>query len=182
MRTHRWIWNIVLLMVIIAVAPQCTRKIVAKDEAVPTAEERQAAAREREQRTFEESLTAKKYAGIEGTVLESAMLKDVHFDFDRYDLTAEARAILAENAKLMVAHPSLRIQIEGHCDERGSNEYNLALGEKRAMSVKLYLVKLGVRADNLSTISYGEEMPLDPRHNEEAWAKNRRAHLVILST
>jgi len=181
MRTHRWIWNIVLLALIIVIVPQCTRKIVAKDETVPTAEQQQATAREREQRTFEESLTAKKYPGIEGTVMESAMLKDVNFAFDRYDLTAEARNILAENAKLMLANPSLRLQIEGHCDERGSNEYNLALGEKRAMSAKLYLVKLGVKTENLSTISYGEEMPLDPQHNEEAWAKNRRAHFVILS-
>jgi peptidoglycan-associated lipoprotein len=73
------------------------------------------------------------------------------------------------------------IQIEGHCDERGSNEYNLALGERRAVSAKLYLIRLGVKGDRLSTISYGEEMPADPGHTEEAWAKNRRCHFVILS-
>jgi peptidoglycan-associated lipoprotein len=88
---------------------------------------------------------------------------------------------MTENAKIVSNHPSLKIQIEGHCDERGSNEYNLALGERRATSAKLYLIKLGVPENRLSTISYGEERPLDPGHNEEAWAKNRRCHFVILS-
>jgi peptidoglycan-associated lipoprotein len=114
-------------------------------------------------------------------VWESTLLKDVHFEFDRYELTEEARKILNEDAKVLSAHPTLVIQIEGHCDERGSIEYNLALGEKRAVSVRLYLIKLGVQGNRLSTISYGEERPLDPGHNEEAWAKNRRGHLVILS-
>jgi peptidoglycan-associated lipoprotein len=113
--------------------------------------------------------------------MESSLLKDVNFEFDRYDLTSTARSVLAENAAVLSAHPNLKVQIEGHCDERGTSEYNLALGEKRAMSTKMYLIKLGVGSDMLSTISYGEEMPLDPRSNEEAWAKNRRAHFVILS-
>ncbi len=78
-------------------------------------------------------------------------------------------------------YSTVKIQIEGHCDERGTAEYNLALGERRANSAKKYLVSLGIPADRLSTISYGKEMPLDPGHNEEAWAKNRRAHFIILS-
>jgi peptidoglycan-associated lipoprotein len=78
-------------------------------------------------------------------------------------------------------HPTVKIQIEGHCDERGTNEYNLALGERRANSAKKYLISLGMPADQISTISYGEEKPLDPGHNEEAWAKNRRGHFIVLS-
>jgi peptidoglycan-associated lipoprotein len=145
-------------------------------------EEKEKAAREeQEKKSFEQGLAEKKYPGIEGTVWESTLLKDIHFEFDRYDLTGEARQTLTENAKIVSNHPSLKIQIEGHCDERGSNEYNLALGERRATSAKLYLIKLGVPENRLSTISYGEERPLDPGHNEEAWAKNRRCHFVILS-
>ena len=88
-------------------------------------------------------------------------------------------AILKENAELLKKYPKVKIQIEGHCDERGTNEYNLALGERRANSTKNYLVSLGISPDRISTISYGEEKPLDPGHNEEAWAKNRRAHTII---
>ena len=114
-------------------------------------------------------------------MLETTFLKDIYFAFDRYDLSDEARKLLTENAKIALAHPNLVIQIEGHCDERGSSEYNLALGERRSMSAKLYLIRLGVKGDQLSTISYGEEMPADPGHTEKAWAKNRRCHFVILS-
>jgi peptidoglycan-associated lipoprotein len=89
--------------------------------------------------------------------------------------------ILKENAALLHKYPKVKIQIEGHCDERGTNEYNLALGERRANSTRNYLISLGISPDRISTISYGEERPLDPGHNEEAWAKNRRAHFVILS-
>jgi len=130
---------------------------------------------------IEASLQTKKYPGIEGEVFESSMLKDIYFAFDRYDLSPEAREILAQNAQFMLGFPEAKIQIEGHCDERGTSEYNLALGERRALSAKRYLSSLGVPASRLSTISYGEELPVDPRHNEEAWAKNRRGHFVILS-
>ena len=144
----------------------------------PAPDETQAA-REREQ--IEASLQTKRYPGIEGEVLESSMLRDVHFAFDRYDLSAEARQILSGNAELILKLAEAKIQIEGHCDERGTSEYNLALGERRAMTAKNYLVSLGVPVTRFSTISYGEELPLDARHNEGAWAKNRRGHFVILS-
>jgi len=183
MLKHKWAWNVVLLVALVLLLPQCQHKMKTTEEKTPemTEEQRQLMEQERERKAFEETLTAKKYPGIEGEVMESKSLKDINFEFDKYDLTPEARAILAENAKVLRAHPNLNVQIEGHCDERGSNEYNLALGEKRAMSAKLYLIKLGVKAGMLSTITYGEEMPLDSRHNEEAWAKNRRDHFVILS-
>ncbi len=134
-----------------------------------------------EEKSLEASLEKEKYPGIEGVFFESSLLKDIHFGFDRYDLTPEARKILSQNAELLLKHPRAKIQIEGHCDERGTIEYNLGLGERRTNSTKEYLISLGVSPDRMSTISYGEEMPVDPRHNEEAWAKNRRAHFIILS-
>jgi peptidoglycan-associated lipoprotein len=82
---------------------------------------------------------------------------------------------------LLKKYPKVKVQVEGDCDERGTIEYNLALGERRANATKKYLVSLGVSADRISTISYGKERPLDPGHDEEAWAKNRRAHTIILS-
>ncbi len=130
---------------------------------------------------FERSLVAKKEPGIEGEVFESKLLKDIHFDFDKYDIRSVDTEILKENAILLKKYPKVKIQIEGHCDERGTNEYNLALGERRANSTKKYLLSLGITADRISTISYGEEKPFDPGHNEEAWAKNRRAHFIILT-
>lgn len=107
------------------------------------------------------------------------VLKDVTFAFDRYDLDASAREILGRNAEWLKANPSYKVQVEGHCDERGTNEYNMALGANRARAAYDYLRTLGVDGDRMSTVSYGEELPLDPRHNEEAWAKNRRAHFNV---
>ena len=106
-------------------------------------------------------------------------LARIHFDFDQYVLTDDAKQTLVNNAGLLKAAPAVKIMIEGHCDERGSDEYNLALGEKRALATKNYLVSLGVEADRMSIISYGEEMPLDPARTNEAWAKNRRADFKI---
>jgi len=132
------------------------------------------------EKEFEKTLVAKKEPGIEGEVLESKLLRDIHFDFDRYDIRPEDAEILKENAALLIKYPDKRIQIEGHCDERGTAEYNLALGERRAQSARDFLISLGIAPNRITTISYGEEKPLDPGHNEEAWAKNRRCHFVIL--
>ncbi len=105
-------------------------------------------------------------------------LKDVHFDFDRYDLHPGARVTLKVNADWLKANPSVRVEIEGHTDDRGTNEYNLALGAKRADSVKRYLVDLGIEPGRFSAISYGEELPVCKDHHESCWAKNRRAHFA----
>ena len=105
--------------------------------------------------------------------------QDISFDFDKYDLRTDARTVLDRKASFLNQNSSVRVQIEGHCDERGTNEYNLALGERRANAAKQYLTTAGISAARLSTISYGEERPLDPGHNEAAWARNRRAHFVI---
>lgn len=107
-------------------------------------------------------------------------LERIFFDFDSYLLTQAARDTLAKNAEWLKANSAAKLQIEGHCDERGSDEYNLALGEKRAKSAENYLVTLGVAKGRLSTISYGKEKPLDQDHNEVAWAKNRRAEFVVI--
>jgi peptidoglycan-associated lipoprotein len=108
-----------------------------------------------------------------------AVLRDLHFEFDRWELTPEARRILDELATAMKAYPRLGLMVEGHADERGTSEYNLALGARRAQSARDYLVSLGIEPERVETMSYGEERPLDPGHNEMAWALNRRAHFVV---
>jgi peptidoglycan-associated lipoprotein len=168
----------------------CPKKTVVKEEpSVAGAGESEAkkdvkeAERIREEevkKEFEKSLVAKQTPGIEGVVLESKMLKDIHFDFDKYNIQPREAEILKENSALLKKYAGMKFQIEGHCDERGTGEYNLALGERRANSAKKYLVSLGISPNRISTISYGEEKPFDPGHNEEAWTKNRRAHFVIL--
>ena len=110
----------------------------------------------------------------------SGPLKDVFFSFDRYDLEVEARETLKANADWLKRNPAARIEIEGHCDERGTNEYNLALGAKRAQAAKDYLVTLGISIDRLSTISYGEEIAVCKEQNESCWRQNRRARFVII--
>jgi peptidoglycan-associated lipoprotein len=109
----------------------------------------------------------------------SSPLKDIFFEFDHADLRPDARDTLRANADWLRTNPSARIEIEGHCDERGTNEYNLALGAKRAQSAKDYLVSLGIAGDRLSTISYGEEIPVCREHVESCWRQNRRARFVI---
>jgi peptidoglycan-associated lipoprotein len=106
-------------------------------------------------------------------------LKDVLFGFDRYDLTPEARATLKASADWLKANPTARAQIEGHCDERGTQEYNMALGAKRAQAAFDYLATLGVPPNRLSTISYGEEVPACKEHAESCWQLNRRARFVV---
>jgi peptidoglycan-associated lipoprotein len=104
--------------------------------------------------------------------------QDIHFDYDRYDLNEEAKKILRALSDWMVKNPQSKVEIEGHCDDRGTVEYNLALGTKRAQEAKDYLISLGVSAARLTTISYGEELPLCQEKNEECWQQNRRAHFV----
>lgn len=104
----------------------------------------------------------------------------IYFDFDRSELKPEARAILSKKADWLRTHSQYAVEIQGHCDERGTNEYNLALGERRANAAWKYLNALGVSAARMNTISYGEERPADPGHNESAWAKNRRAEFRLM--
>jgi peptidoglycan-associated lipoprotein len=105
----------------------------------------------------------------------------VFFGYDSSEISSDAQVVLNQNAELLRRYPNWVVTIEGHCDERGTAEYNLALGERRALSARTYLVSLGINGDRLRTVSYGKEFPFDPASNEAAWAKNRRAHFVITS-
>lgn len=113
------------------------------------------------------------------TLNRESPLVPVFFALDSYELSAEARGILDASAKVLQRQTTWQVTVEGHCDERGTAEYNLSLGERRALAAKSYLVSLGIAADRLKTVSYGKEFPFDPGHDDAAWAKNRRAHFVI---
>ena len=106
-------------------------------------------------------------------------LKPLFFELDSADVSADGQRVLQENASTMKKYPAWQVTIEGHCDERGTAEYNLALGERRALAAKNYLVSLGIPADKVKTVSYGKEFPFEPGHDDNAWSKNRRAHFVI---
>lgn len=110
---------------------------------------------------------------------EGGPIEDVHFEYDSSSLTDQARAILDRHAAWLKAHPGAKVMVEGHCDERGTVEYNLALGDRRARAARDYLVSVGVPSDMLRTTSYGKERPLDPASGEAAWARNRRAHFLV---
>jgi peptidoglycan-associated lipoprotein len=128
--------------------------------------------------------TAKKEGDIasetETITAEEAISRDVLFDFDQYDIRSDARPILDSVAAWMNSHRGASITIEGHCDERGTNEYNLALGEKRAKAARDYLSLLGVSSGRISLMTYGEERPVCTQSSEECWQKNRRAHFVLV--
>jgi len=108
------------------------------------------------------------------------VLGTIYFEFDKSDLQSDALAQLKRNAEWLKANAGYRVRIEGNCDERGTVEYNLALGDRRAVAAKNYLVKAGIDASRIETISYGEEHPVDPGHSEEAWQKNRRDDFVLV--
>ena len=110
---------------------------------------------------------------------EGGPLADIQFAYDQASLSDEARATLEKHALWLQNHRDVRLRVEGHCDERGTVEYNLALGDQRAQSARDYLLSLGISPDRLATVSYGKERPLDPGHDESAWARNRRAHFAV---
>jgi len=105
--------------------------------------------------------------------------EDVYFEFDQFVLSDSAKAVLNKKAKWLKDRPNAKAQIEGHCDERGSTEYNLALGQKRAEAAMQYIIALGITPARVSIISYGKERPADPGHTEAAWGKNRRVHFIL---
>ncbi|NTU93496.1 MAG: peptidoglycan-associated lipoprotein Pal [Chlorobiaceae bacterium] len=117
-------------------------------------------------------------SGANAGTVAGPVLGDIFYGFDSSAVSTESQEQLKQNAAWMQSHAAQAVTIEGHCDERGTDEYNIALGERRANSAKEYLVTLGISSTKLSTVSYGEERPFDPGHNEEAWAKNRRAHFL----
>lgn len=113
--------------------------------------------------------------------LAASGLRSVPFEYDQHLLTATAQEILAANAAILKAQNRLQVTLAGYCDERGADQYNIALGERRTEAVRNYLLSLGISTGRLETVSYGEEKPLDPGHDESAWAKNRRVEFVLLS-
>jgi len=106
-------------------------------------------------------------------------LQPVYFALDSFEIDEQGRKVLQASAEVLKQQPSWQITVEGHCDERGTAEYNLSLGERRSIAAKSYLVTLGIAGDRLRTVSYGKEFPFDPGHDEAAWSKNRRAHFVV---
>src|SRR5262245_2286085 len=112
---------------------------------------------------------------------KNSPFQPVFYALDSYEVDAAGQQVLTADAAILKKYPTWVITIEGHCDERGTAEYNLALGEKRALAAKTYLVSLGIPADRLRTVSYGKEFPFDPGHDEGAWKNNRRAHFVVTS-
>jgi peptidoglycan-associated lipoprotein len=138
---------------------------------------REAAIAERERRAQEESM--RRSAAQMGMTREEFVNQDVNFAFDDYTLSDTAKGILDKKAAWLRENSSAAVKIEGHCDERGTTAYNLALGERRANAAKQYLSALGISASRLGTVSYGEQFPLDPGHTESAWARNRRAHFTL---
>ncbi|MDA8125260.1 MAG: peptidoglycan-associated lipoprotein Pal [Deltaproteobacteria bacterium] len=131
------------------------------------------AAREAAERAKQEA------AAKAAAILKELQIPDVNFEFDKYNLTPEAQAVLKAGAPAYLKYTNYKLVVEGHCDERGTVEYNLALGQKRADEAAKFLIDLGVQKDRIKTISYGKEMPLEKGHDDAAWAKNRRAHFVV---
>jgi peptidoglycan-associated lipoprotein len=130
----------------------------------------------------EESLEAQAAKGKEYEVLEgrtSAPLLPIYFDFDKSNVREDQRARIEKNAAFLKENQEVKVSIEGNCDERGTNEYNMALGERRALSAKKYLMNLGIHEDRMHTISYGEEKPLLHGHDEYSWAQNRRDDFIL---
>lgn len=107
-------------------------------------------------------------------------LEDIHFSFDQFDLDETSKQVLRNNANLLRDNPEMRVEIQGHCDERGTNNYNLGLGERRVMSTKKFLTALGIESHRLNTISYGEEKPFCFDNNDDCWRQNRRSHFMVI--
>lgn len=191
-------WTILTLTLVLALlvtfsVSSCAKKKISSEPATPTAEEQarreaEEAARQREyerQKALKEENLGDESLGEEmanqrtpaaRTIFEN---EDIYFEFDSIRLSPAAQEILAKKAQWLRANPAATVTIEGHCDNRGTNEYNLALGEGRAQSARAFLDDLGIESSRLKTTSYGEERPIDGAQTEEAWAKNRRAHFVI---
>jgi peptidoglycan-associated lipoprotein len=192
-------WTVLALALVLALlatflVTSCAKKKISSEPATTSAEDeaRRRAEEEARQRELErqkalqeedlsdESLSetyADQRTASARKVFEN---EDIYFEFDSIRLSPDAQEILTKKAKWLRANPKATVTIEGHCDDRGTNEYNLALGEGRAQSARDFLADLGIKPSRMNTISFGEERPLDSAQTEEAWAKNRRAHFVII--
>lgn len=196
MQKHWTISALVLALTLIAAFSftSCAKKKISSEPATTTAEDeaRRRAEEEARQRELErqralqeedlsDEALSKRLADQRTASAKSRFEnEDIYFEFDSIRLSPGAQEILAQKAQWLRANPGATVTIEGHCDNRGTNEYNLALGEGRAQSAKAFLTDLGIDSTRLNTISYGEERPIDTAQTEEAWSKNRRAHFVII--
>jgi len=191
MMNYRVITGLFILFISITLAFSigCAKKgAVAVSEEKPAAAKTEAAAQQQQQKAAEDTAKQKqqlaqteraKIKEAEAAVSPIAGFDFIYFDYDKFNVKPEYRGTLNKVADWLKKNPDYKVRIEGNCDERGTAEYNLALGEKRANSAKDYLAKLGIDKAKINTISYGKEKPVDPGHNEEAWAKNRNAHFVV---
>lgn len=191
MRNYRVITGLFILFISITLAFSigCAKKgAVAVSEEKPAAAKTEAAAQQQQQKAAEDTAKQKqqlaqteraKIKEAEAAVSPIAGFDFIYFDYDKFNVKPEYRGTLNKVADWLKKNSDYKVRIEGNCDERGTAEYNLALGEKRANSAKDYLVKLGIDKAKINTISYGKEKPVDPGHNEEAWTKNRNAHFVV---
>lgn len=173
---------IFLLVFVVAVAFGCSQRAVTRPEAQP-AQQKESKAKTTE--TVTENGTGSKVESVGSSEMEmkgkEGMWADVLFDFDKYNVKSTYKDELESIASWMTGHPAAKLSIEGNTDERGTNEYNLALGDRRAKAVGDYLTSLGVPSSRIETLSYGEEKPLCTEHNEACWSKNRRDHFVVLT-
>lgn len=158
-------------------ADKAAKDKAAREEADRLARER--AAREAADRLAREKAEKEQAAKVQAAGAGEDAVKDIYFDFDKSNIRPDAREVLKANADYFLKNSSAAVVIEGHCDERGTAEYNMALGQRRAEEAKKYLVNLGVKESKMKTVSYGKERPVDPGHDEAAWAKNRRDHFVV---
>jgi peptidoglycan-associated lipoprotein len=192
-KSRAWIFGVIMLAMLLALPVSCAKKQVtmetqemAADEgAAQQMAEDEAARREAEEARMREQRAREARQRQEAANMSEEARKaafedeNIHFDFDKYVLTPEAMMILDDKAAYLREHSGVRVLVEGHCDDRGSNEYNLALGDRRANSAKNYLVKSGVAESRITTISYGEEQPLCMQQAESCWSKNRRDHFSV---
>ncbi len=162
-------------------ATAATDDAAAREQALREQALREQAAREAAEKAKKEAADkAKKEAAAQkAAILKELQIPDIYFDFDKYNLKPLAQSTLKSGAPAYLKYKDYKLVVEGHCDERGTVEYNLALGQKRADEAAKYLADLGIEKDRIKTISYGKEMPVDKGHDEAAWAKNRRDHFVI---
>jgi peptidoglycan-associated lipoprotein len=187
-KSRAWIFGAIMLAMLLALGVSCAKKQVtmetqemAADESQQSAED-EAARREAEEARMREQRAREARQREDASSMSEAARKaafedeDIHFDFDKYVLTPQAMMILDDKAAYLREHAGVRVLVEGHADDRGSNEYNLALGDRRANSAKNYLVKSGVAESRITTISYGEEQPLCMQQSESCWYRNRRGH------
>ena len=190
MNHKNWAFLVLVLIIFVGfLSPSCAKKelksepVMSEDEARRRAEEEARKREQERQAAIREEELKEDQLGTESERFQSAREmfenEDILFEFDSASLSVEAQEILRAKAEWLRENPGARVVIEGHCDERGTNEYNLALGDRRAFSSKSFLVDLGIADSRITTISYGEEQPIDSRSTEDAWTQNRRAHFVI---